>query len=82
LHVNEYFIYEESVLDAVTREAFQEQEKYFVHEFHAKAGTQLMAVHVSRTCTQMFSCFVEDSNDAFLIAQVTALAEKNEVSGN
>jgi hypothetical protein len=53
-----------------------------VHKFHAKAGMQLMAVHVLRTCTYMFSCFVEDRNDAFLIAQVTALAEKNEVSGN
>jgi hypothetical protein len=41
-----------------------------------------MAVAVSRTCTYMFSCFAEDSNDAFLIAQVKVQAEKNEVSGN
>jgi len=30
---------------------FQDQEKYFVHKFHTKARTQLMAVDVSRTCT-------------------------------
>jgi hypothetical protein len=26
--------------------AFEEREKYFVHKFHAKARTQLMAVDV------------------------------------